>query len=466
MKERLINNLGLKILSILLAAFIWLVVVNVSNPEVTRSKEVQLEIDNEQVLLAADRTYEVSGKGTVTVTYDVRTRDEYKIRATDFKASVDLAELYDVTGSVPVKVEVLNNKELLSNAAAKPGVVRVDTEELQTKEFAVNKMTTGETEEGYAPNSITTTPEKVTVSGPMSQVGLISFVGVQIELDGLSEDKSGTGPLEFYDSNGSELSLGDNVSANITEIAYHVVINRVKKVSLDFEVAGTVAHGYQYAGVECSTKTVSVAGLKTNLASFNKITVPSSVLNIDGATADKVVTVDLRQYLPEGVEIVQSEQPEIEVRLKVERLSTRVFHLTKDEIAMTGVSDTNNYTLNPERIDVTMRGLGEDLDSLTAKDLKASLDVTGLASGMHKGTLTFAKSDVFSMVSYTDFEVGVEAKNVMIGVGPSGTETSASAPEETETTKATLAGTEGTPETKEAAEESGTSAASQGQKEE
>ena len=42
MKERLINNLGLKILSIFLAFVIWYVVVNVSNPEVNRSKEVAL----------------------------------------------------------------------------------------------------------------------------------------------------------------------------------------------------------------------------------------------------------------------------------------------------------------------------------------------------------------------------------------------------------------------------------------
>ena len=50
MKEKLINNLGLKILSCFLAFFMWLIVVNVSNPEVTGSKEVPLEIVNEQVL--------------------------------------------------------------------------------------------------------------------------------------------------------------------------------------------------------------------------------------------------------------------------------------------------------------------------------------------------------------------------------------------------------------------------------
>ena len=130
-----INNLRLKILSVFLAFLIWLTVVNLSNPEIVGKREVPLEIENEQVLTDAGRTYEINGKSTVTVYFDVRTRDEYKIRPSDFRAYVDLAELYDVTGSVQVKIEVLNNKELISVAEAKPGVVRVLTEELQTKVF-------------------------------------------------------------------------------------------------------------------------------------------------------------------------------------------------------------------------------------------------------------------------------------------------------------------------------------------
>ena len=53
MKERLTNNMGLKLLSLFLAFFLWLLVVNVSNPEVERSREVQVEIVNEGTLTAA-----------------------------------------------------------------------------------------------------------------------------------------------------------------------------------------------------------------------------------------------------------------------------------------------------------------------------------------------------------------------------------------------------------------------------
>ncbi|MGL5436638.1 MAG: CdaR family protein [Lachnospiraceae bacterium] len=411
MKERLINNLGLKILSILLAFFVWLVVVNVSNPDVTRTKEVLLEIENEQVLLAANRTYELSsGKNTVTVTYSVRTRDEYKVKAADFRAYIDLAELYDVTGSVPIKVEVLNNKEIIQDAAARPGVASVVTEELQKKKFDLKFMIGGEPAEDYAVNSTTASPEFVYVQGPVSQVGLISTVGLYVDVTGASEDMIGKTAPVFYNANGNVINLNDRVNVDVSEVDYTIGISKVKRLNIDFEVAGTAAAGYQYAGVESDTRTISVIGLKTNLASINKITIPASVLNVDGATEDKVVRVDLRNYLPEGVELADTENAVIDIRLKVELLETKVFRLQVGDIMKTGASDAYDYRIKPRQIEVTMQGLGEDLNGLQLSDLGIRMNVTGLQLGTHKGALTFNHNEVFTVLSYTDFEVEVIEK--------------------------------------------------------
>ena len=40
MKEKLTNNLMLKLISLVVAFLIWVVAVNISNPEVSRSKTV------------------------------------------------------------------------------------------------------------------------------------------------------------------------------------------------------------------------------------------------------------------------------------------------------------------------------------------------------------------------------------------------------------------------------------------
>ena len=127
MKKKITNNLGLKLLSLFLAFFLWLLVVNISNPIISGTEEVPVEIKNEGVLTAAGLTYEIVGKSTVTVNYRVHILDEYKISSSDFKAYIDLENLYDVTGAVPVEVEVVGHKTELSSSSVEitPGVIQV-----------------------------------------------------------------------------------------------------------------------------------------------------------------------------------------------------------------------------------------------------------------------------------------------------------------------------------------------------
>ena len=75
MKKFSTTNLTLKIISVALAFLIWLIVVNVSNPEVTRTKSVTVEIINDNIITSAAKTYDIIGSNTVTISYDVRSLD-------------------------------------------------------------------------------------------------------------------------------------------------------------------------------------------------------------------------------------------------------------------------------------------------------------------------------------------------------------------------------------------------------
>lgn len=439
MKEKLLNNLGLKILSIFVAFFVWLVVMNVSNPLTSGSKEVPLETVNGQVLTAANRAYEINGKSTVTVNYRVRTRDAYRIKASDFRAYVDLAELYSVTGSVEVKVEILSNKELISEITTKPGVVRVQTEELQSKPFELQTKITGHAAEGYSDGKVELTPATITVEGPVSQVGMISYMGVELNVDGATSDLTGTAKPRFYDANGNELSdIGDRITVDTEEISYRVAINKVKNLPLDFEVTGTVAPGYQYTGVECSSRDVKVTGLKTNLADVNKITIPASELNINRAASDVVVTVDLRDYLPEGVELAESQNPSVEIRLKVEKLVNRTIILMDEEIEQKNSSEDYHYRFVPEKMEVVVQGLSEDLESLNGSDLGASVNLADLGPGMHSAVVEFEPDAAFTIVSSSELQIDVvqSADVLEAGISSSRPQESESDSSEKETTEA------------------------------
>ena len=425
MKEKLLNNLGLKLSSLVLAFAVWMAVVNISNPVIYDSQVVPVEVRNEDVLEAANLAYEIFGKDAVTVSYQVRTRDRSLVKASDFHAYVDLKD-YNVTGAIHITVEINKDKENLvkgDTITAKPMVIRIITEELQRKKFDLQVRITGDAEDGYAPGVVTLSPDNVTVEGPESQIGKINHMGIEINVDNANGDLNSVASPIFYDANGNKLlDLGDKVTVSRQEIEYHVSVLKAKNLSLNFEVTGEVAKGYRYTGVESSVKSVPVIGTKSILASLSTLSVASDKLNIDGATSDKVIQLDLSQYLPPSTSVAREEYKNVTVKLKVEPLTTRTFTLKLKDLDKKGAEADYDYTFDKETSDVTIKGLKEDLDALTEDNLNAVLDLSGQETGPNPGMLTFEVSGGFEVVGYTPFNVTAAHKNP----GP-GTEESATA---------------------------------------
>ena len=347
MKEKLTNNLGLKFLSIALAIIGWFMVVDVVNPLVEGTVEVPVEMINEDILTKADLTYEVVGKKSVTVSYQVRSRDRYRLKSSDFYASADLANLYDVTGSIPVNIEIANREiraMIEGTPETKPGVVRIQTEELQRKGFDIIPRISGEVEEGYAIGATKVSPEQIYVTGPVSVVGQISSVGIEIDMSGASGDVTGGAGIMLYDANGNQQpNLMDEVSLSRSEAEYQVNILKVKTLGLDFQITGEVATGYRFTGVDSDIRSVPVEGLKSVLASVSTLVIPGDLLNIQGATADVTVEVDLAKLLPDNISITKDVPSIATVTMRVEPLVQRNLTFDTDGLELLGASEEFEY---------------------------------------------------------------------------------------------------------------------------
>lgn len=422
MKKILTGNFGLKVMSVILGFGAWLAVTNISNPEVTRTKTVPLTILNEQILTDAGKTYEIQSGDTVTVSYTVRTSSAGKISADDFRATVDLANLYSLTGSVPVTVEVVNNKDLISGTpVARPSIVRVTMEDIQNKSFDLSTRTVGSPSDGYAVGSLSLKPDSIMVSGPVSQVGRINSVGVEVNVTGATEDLSGTTGVVFYDSNGNKFEIEDErLTCSPAEVQYTVDMLRGKTLPLSFETSGEAAPGYRFTGVECSVKSVAVVGEQTTLDELDELVIPASALNIDNATESRDVVLDLNEYLPDGVTVNGTST--VTVTLKVEALHTKAFQLSLSSgITSIGAKSEYVYTLNPEIISVELSGLPEDLEKVQASELIAEIDFSGMGPGEYEGKLSLTAPSGTSVATVTPFTVTVREESGGPGETVSGT---------------------------------------------
>lgn len=416
MKEKLTNNLALKVLAIFMSFFVWLIVVNVSNPVKTRSQEIPVEIINEDILKKAKRTYEITSKNTVTVSYKIRIRDAYKVSQSDFRVYADLSELYDITGSIPLKVEVINKniKSLLEDTPeAKPGVIQIKTEELQRKRFELQYRIGGRPEDGYdyGNNSTIVDPEYVYVSGPVSLVGQINSVGIEIDAENANHDLTGVAEPVFYDANGNALPIGDRIEVNTKDISYTTSIQKVKNLRIDFETQGQVAEGYRFIGAEGSIQTIPVLGDASVLADINTIKIPAEKLNLRGAAGDMQMVVDLADYLPEGVSIQEGVETKMTVTLKVAALKNRTIPVRLNQVELVGALPNWAYTFDPATIDVVIRGLEKEVSKVSLNDLNLSIDVSNLANGVYKGILNYNVGEGYEVTSYGSFSISAAPKD-------------------------------------------------------
>ena len=464
------GRMMLRFVSVLIGLLIWLTVVNISNPEVTRTRTVPVTVMNTEVLTAAGKCYTIQGGDNVTVSYQVRSRDAYRIEADTFRAVADLSNLYSVTGSVPVTVEVMKNRELLiGTPAVRPQVIHVSTEDLQNKSFSVSSSVRGQVLPNHSVGTITVQPETIMVSGPMSQVGRISSVGIMVDVSGHGDDFSGTERPRFFDANGNVISFGDEGPVTEPEeIAYKVDMLLGKTLTLRFEVSGNAAPGYRFTGAESAMKSVAVVGEDVILANLNEVVIPGTALNVEGATENRAVTVDLSQYLPAGVTVRGNSLAT--VNLKVEALNSRAFQLSLDNgIETTGRKEGLVYTLYPNLISVEVSALPEELNSISSEDLNARLDFSAMDVGNYTGRLSVTAPEGTSIASITPFTVIVSQEQE----GPSGTFVGENGPENvqdpeyTETVRAVSGETEssmsGSEEEVSGTEAAGSSAAPENQ---
>lgn len=399
------NNLVLKISSLAVAFLVWIIVVNVSNPIVTRNISVPLNVVNANIITDAGKTYSLMGANSVTVSYEVRSRDQSRISASDFNASIDLGDMYDITGAVPIAVEVVNNKDLIIGAvASKPSIVRVSIEDLQRKEFTLTTKITGTPSDGFSVGEVKLDKTNVVVTGPVSVIGQISQIGVEIDVTGLDSDESGRAELKYFDANGNAFVISDSrVSKSFDNVGYSLVMLNGRTLALNFDVGGTAAQGYKFTGAESTTKSIQVRGQPEVLEGLDSITVPASALSVEGATGDVNVTVDIKNFLPANVTAVGDTK--VNVTLKVEALDKKSLTLTVNDLNIVGARPGVATNIVPEKITVVVSGLSANLESVTNADLKATLDVSEMNSGSNTGSLKFEPATGLSVDSYTPFEV-------------------------------------------------------------
>ncbi|MBR6271296.1 MAG: hypothetical protein IKR26_04000 [Lachnospiraceae bacterium] len=410
MKEKILKNWSLKLLSLIFAFVIWFIVVQVTDPQITKSFDIPIEFKNSDFLTKNGQVAHVVGDGTVTIKVQKARSIMSTLDEDDFKAVADYSQMYRDT-QVPVKVTSLSDKVLDSEIEQDSLSVAVSLEDLQTVTKVIEYETTGIPAAGYVVGNVTTSPSSVTVTCPESFVQYVNKAMVTIDVSDLNEATTVSAELKLYDGNGIPIEVGTgDVSWDSNGIVNcSIELLQIQTVTIDAQITDTdkVASGFIYTGYTVSPSKITISGLRGNISPVTSITVKN--ISAKGLNTGIERDIDIRAYLPEGVEVYK-DSTIIKVKINIEEIAEKDVTIPAASIKTENTKDSYNYTVS-EPVTVTVRGPRSMVDALSASDITASVDMDGLRKGTHSVTVkcSFA-SEYLSVAGRKNVPVVVKEK--------------------------------------------------------
>ena len=387
MKKKLMNNLVLKLLSVFVAFFVWLVIINVIDPTTTKHfSSIPVVILNENVITSANQVFEVESGDTVDVTVKGKRSFIEQLDETDFSASADLSKLSTVnTAGIQVKLNkpTKDNVELDWNNE----VLRISLEEKSSQQFKVQIDPQGNLADFYELGEMVAQPNMIEVSGGKSKIKRIGSIGVILGLNGEADDFSKDLMPILYDREGDVID-GSNVTFSRDTIHVKVEVLPTKTIPVYVNVEGKPAEGYTLIQTDFKPDTVMIAGTKSELDKVKSLTIP---VNVEGAKNDVESEVDLVDYMKDtGCRLVDDFNT-VSIRCVIEKNGKRTFSFVNTDITVKNLPEHLNFSYadENERHNITITGGEEDLKSITMTSLGASIDVAGLSAGRHLVDVVF-----------------------------------------------------------------------------
>ncbi|MCI8483789.1 MAG: hypothetical protein HFH41_05570 [Lachnospiraceae bacterium] len=416
MMKHLVNNPGLKVLSLLLSIVLWMIVVKMADPDDTKSFSVPVEILNKDVIMEMGKVADVVDDTDIAVFYITGPRSYVeKMDSSDFSVTADLSQV-DLsqdgdTKLVPIEITAKKNEKWIS-IIKRTVNMRIALEDLSEQKFVISPETTGTPAEGCAIGTVEVIPNLLKVSGPESIVSRINRVAATINVDGISGDVSDSVIPVLYDEDGKVIS-SDLLELNQNTVTIRANILGTKSVPVRCQVSGTPAEGYEYRGLEYAPETVLIKGEALLLNGIDAIDIPEDVINIEGKKEDVEVTVDIKPYLEEaGISLVDETSSQIAIKALIEQKETKTFHLPVEKIQVNGLNQDYEIAYTGNTVSVSVRALKEYMETLQTENIQAVLDVSDLAPGTHTLELEITLPDErFELTGSVSLQVTIEDKN-------------------------------------------------------
>lgn len=292
------QNLGLKILSIVISIVLWASLKYTSPASLYNYYQTSLYVPVK---------YVNAPEGLVPVHTDDQVLIELKgdpakiasISSSDFSAVVDMSNCkkgdntVDVTLKSPPEITITN---------VQPSKINFELEEYSSIQIPISLRTTGVPSTGYKLSSSKVIPDEITISGPISSIKKVKKVLADVDISGINTSTKFFIPLKAFDAVGNSLDDIILIPSNVSIMCNVDRGFRVQTVSVIPDFTGDLPDDVDIKLIDVEPDVVSLkipdgVNFKSNIIKTRVIDLTSVSKNLE----QKV-----KLNLPEGVSAIDS----------------------------------------------------------------------------------------------------------------------------------------------------------------
>jgi YbbR domain-containing protein len=372
----LLENVGLMLLALMIAAVVWIAAEWDRDPiqEGVYDQPIPVRVENRPpgTFLAEGWQQEVQ----VRMRAPRSVWDQLTIG--DFDAVLNLSPNLTPLepGSYWVPVDVSIDQELAQLLEVEPKLIKVELEAIGERTVPVDIQVRGEVELGYQADEPVVESDTVKARGPVSLVDQVMQAASSVSLRSARATVEENVTLTPLDAEGKRIN-GVTLSPEQVQVSVPVrPLPNVKEMSVTWTQVGQPAEGYHITNVGIDPPVVRVRGpvfVRRELPGF----LTTEPISIDGRTEDVVERLLLE--LPPGVSMFDPPEPAVQVTIEIDPFFDSV--TVTRTLTFQGLPASLTAVASPNDVEVILSGPRPRLSSLLPEDVRVILDLSGLRLG-------------------------------------------------------------------------------------
>ncbi len=365
LRNWLLKNIDIKLLSLFLAIILWLYIASGENPIIENFFDASLNMNNlgeNLVVKEFPPTVSVGIKGPKDVINSISPHQIIGV--------VDFSDINEA-GIYKLKVEVIAPKRTEITRII-PSDIKVDLERVLTQIVEVEYSLIGIPEKEYSlADEPQLDPSKVKITGAQSILEKIKQIICTIDISGIKDDINKKIEVKALDANGGEIK-GVKIEPNIVEASISLTRGYPEKIlPVKPRIIGKPAPGYYISQILANPNEIRIFGNYSKISNIDSLeTIP---IDVNGIT--KTLSVKVPPALEEGLNIVEGETSLIEVTIQVKE-SIIQKTLKNIPVIPQDLSPFVSCEIEPKVVDVIVEGQNILIDKINEEDIKVFVELT------------------------------------------------------------------------------------------